>query len=77
MESRSLIQRSCQIGLFRTGRGVTVAQYYEHARLLNGTLGFIDLFWPGMLLVGWKSASATSSPAAGVSGTFLKGSKAS
>lgn len=56
---------------------MTAARYYGHARLLNGTLGFIDLFWPGMLLVGWKSASSTSNPASGVSGTFLKGSKAS
>lgn len=56
---------------------MTAARYYGHARPLNGTLGFLDLFWPGVLLVGWTSASATSSPAGGVSGMFLKGSKAS
>lgn len=56
---------------------MTAARYYEHARRLNGTLGFIDLFWPGVLLVGWKSAGSTSNPARGVSGTFLKGSMAS
>lgn len=56
---------------------MTAARYYEHARLLNGTLDFIDLFWPGILLVEWKSASSTSNPARGVSGMFLKGSMAS
>ena len=56
---------------------MTAARYHGHARLLNGTLGFIDLFWQGMLLVEWKSASYTSNPAGGVSGMVLRGSKAS
>ena len=29
----------------------TVARYEEHVRRLDNTSGFIDLFWPGVLLV--------------------------
>ena len=29
----------------------TVARYEEHVRRLDDTSGFIDLFWPGVLLV--------------------------
>ena len=31
----------------------TVARYEEHVRRLDNTSGFIDLFWPGVLLVGY------------------------
>lgn len=34
----------------------TVARYEEHARRLDDVSGFIDLFWPGVLLVEQKSA---------------------
>ena len=34
----------------------TVARYEEHVRRLDETSGFIDLFWPGVLLVEQKSA---------------------
>ncbi len=34
----------------------TVARYEEHVRRLDSTSGFIDLFWPGVLLVEQKSA---------------------
>ena len=34
----------------------TVARYEEHVRRLDNTRGFIDLFWPGVLLVEQKSA---------------------
>ena len=34
----------------------TVARYEEHVRRLDNTSGFIDLFWPGVLLVEQKSA---------------------
>ena len=33
----------------------TVARYEEHVRQLDNTYGFIDLFWPGVLLVEQKS----------------------
>ena len=33
----------------------TVARYEEHVRRLDNTCGFIDLFWPGVLLVEQKS----------------------
>ena len=33
----------------------TVARYEEHVRRLDNTYGFIDLFWPGVLLVEQKS----------------------
>ena len=34
----------------------TVARYEERVRRLDNTSGFIDLFWPGVLLVEQKSA---------------------
>ncbi len=34
----------------------TVARYEEHVRRLDDSSGFIDLFWPGVLLVEQKSA---------------------
>ena len=34
----------------------TVARYEEHVKRLDNTHGFIDLFWPGVLLVEQKSA---------------------
>ena len=34
----------------------TVARYEEHVRRLDDSHGFIDLFWPGVLLVGQTSA---------------------
>ena len=37
-------------------RRPTVARYEEHVRRLDDTSGFIDLFWPGELLVEQKSA---------------------
>ena len=33
----------------------TVARYEEHVKRLDNTHGFIDLFWPGVLLVEQKS----------------------
>ena len=34
----------------------TVARYEEHVQRLDNTSGFIDLFWPGVLIVEQKSA---------------------
>ncbi len=34
----------------------TVARYEEHVQRLDNSRGFIDLFWPGVLLVEQKSA---------------------
>jgi hypothetical protein len=34
----------------------TVERYEEHVKKLNNKSGFIDLFWPGVLLVEQKSA---------------------
>ena len=34
----------------------TVARYEEHVKRLDNTSGFIDLFWPGVLLIEQKSA---------------------
>ena len=33
-----------------------VARYEEHVKRLDNTPGFIDLFWPGVLLVEQQSA---------------------
>ena len=42
-------------GIFGVERR-SVARYEEHVRRLDDTSGFIDLFWPGVLLVEQKSA---------------------
>ena len=34
----------------------TVASYEQHVNMLDNQHGFIDLFWPGVLLVEQKSA---------------------
>ena len=34
----------------------SVARYEEHVKKFNNRSGFIDLFWPGVLLVEQKSA---------------------
>ena len=34
----------------------SVARYEEHVKKLNDSSGFIDLFWPGVLIVEQKSA---------------------
>jgi len=39
----------------------SVARYEEHVRKLDDKDGFIDLFWPGVLLVEQKSAGRSSS----------------
>lgn len=62
-ESQSLIPTQLSDRLVRNGEAWRRQRYDERARLLKGTLGLIDLFWPGMLLVGWKRTSATSSRA--------------
>ena len=50
----------------------TVARYEEHVRRLDNTSGFIDLFWPGVLLVEQKSAGSRSSHCAPSSGPVLR-----
>jgi len=45
--------------LFGTSRA-SVARYEEQVARLDNTRGFIDLFWPGMLIVEQKSAGVTS-----------------
>ena len=46
----------------------TVARYEEHVRRLDDTHGFIDLFWPGVLLVEQKSAGRDLAAARGQAG---------
>lgn len=41
----------------------SVARYEYHVRKLDNSSGFIDLFWPGMLLVEQKSAGRDLNPA--------------
>ena len=38
----------------------SVARYEEHVRKLDSRSGFIDLFWPGVLIVEQKSAGTGS-----------------
>ena len=49
----------------------TVARYEEHVRKLDDTSGFIDLFWPGVLLVEQKSAGRDLSAARAQAGTYF------
>ena len=49
----------------------TVARYEEHVRRLDDTAGFIDLFWPGVLLVEQKSAGRDLAAASQQAGTYF------
>ena len=44
-------------------RRATVASFEQHVRKLDNRSGFIDLFWPGVLLVEHKSAGHDLTPA--------------
>ncbi len=47
----------------------TGARYEEHVRKLDNRSGYIDLFWPGVLLVEQKSAGRNLTKAYGQAGT--------
>ena len=49
----------------------TVARYEEHVKRLDNTSGFIDLFWPGVLLVEQKSAGRDLNAARDQAGTYF------
>ena len=49
----------------------TVARYEEHVRRLDDSHGFIDLFWPGVLLVEQKSAGRGLDAARGQAGAYF------
>ena len=49
----------------------TVARYEEHVRRLDDTHGFIDLFWPGVLLVEQKSAGRGLDAARAQAGAYF------
>ena len=49
----------------------TVARYEEHVQRLDNTSGFIDLFWPGILLVEQKSAGRDLAAARDQAGTYF------
>ena len=49
----------------------TVARYEEHVRRLDDTSGFIDLFWPGVLLVEQKSAGRDLAAAHDQAGSYF------
>ena len=48
-----------------------VARYEEHVRRLDNTSGFIDLFWPGKLLVEQKSAGRDLASAREQAGAYF------
>lgn len=48
----------------------TVARYEEHVRKLDDRSGFIDLFWPGVLIVEQKSAGRDLDKAYGQAGEY-------
>ncbi len=49
----------------------TVARYEEHVKKLDNRSGFIDLFWPGVLLVEQKSAGRDLTKAYGQAGDYF------
>ncbi len=49
----------------------SVARYEEHVQKLDNRSGFIDLFWPGMLLVEQKSAGRDLNPAHKQAGDYF------
>ena len=49
----------------------TVARYEEHVRRLDDSRGFIDLFWPGVLLVEQKSAGVDLEGAREQAGSYF------
>ncbi len=49
----------------------TVARYEEHVQKLNDRSGFIDLFWPGVLIVEQKSAGRDLGKAYGQAGEYF------
>ena len=49
----------------------TVARYEEHVKKLDDRSGFIDLFWPGVLLVEQKSAGRDLARAYGQAGAYF------
>ena len=49
----------------------SVARYEEHVRRLDDTRGFIDLFWPGVLLVEQKSAGRDLGVAEAQAGSYF------
>ena len=49
----------------------SVARYEEHVRKLDNRSGFIDLFWPGFLIVEQKSAGRDLGRAYGQAGEYF------
>ena len=49
----------------------SVARYEEHVRKLDNRSGFIDLFWPGVLIVEQKSAGRDLAAAYGQAGDYF------
>ena len=49
----------------------SVARYEEHVRKLDNSSGFIDLFWPGVLIVEQKSAGCDLTPAGKQAGNYF------
>ena len=49
----------------------SVARYEEHVRKLDNRSGFIDLFWPGVLIVEQKSAGRDLTRAYGQAGEYF------
>ena len=52
-------------------RRSSVARYEEHVKKLDNRAGFIDLFWPGMLLVEQKSAGVNLEKARQQAGIYF------
>ena len=51
----------------------SVARYEEHVRKLDNRSGFIDLFWPGVLIVEQKSVGRDLAHAYGQAGEYFDG----
>ena len=57
-------------GIFGVQRR-SVARYEQHVQKLDNRSGFIDLFWPGVLLVEQKSAGRDLAKAYGQAGEYF------
>jgi hypothetical protein len=55
----------------------SVARYEQHVQKLNDKTGFIDLFWPGVLIVEQKSAGRDLAKAYGQAGEYFDALKES
>ena len=68
--AKHIVSTMISSGFFGVQRR-SVARYEEHVRRLDNRSGFIDLFWPGVLIVEQKSAGRDLDRAYGQAGEYF------